>query len=106
ADLIRFKFKDFQSDTADFRLKDDGNLDADALAFSTFNVNAFVTFDERYGQFKSNGGGSYISFDPMQYICYMEEFKWYMDNDDIELTAGEAKSTDANGVKLDGAQFI
>ncbi|MBL4592756.1 MAG: hypothetical protein JKX68_02950, partial [Flavobacteriales bacterium] len=57
-------------------------------------------------QFRSNGGGSYISFDPMQYICFMEEFKWYMDNEDIELTAGTAKATDASGVKLDGAQFI
>ncbi len=106
ANLIRFKFKDFQSDTADFRLKDDGSVDADALAFSTVNVNAFVTFDGRYGQFKSNGGGSHINFEPMEYICYMEEFKWYMDNDDIELTAGDAKGTDATGVKLDGAQFI
>jgi hypothetical protein len=106
ANLIKFKFKDFQSDTADFRLKDVGNDNSDALAFSTINVNAYVTFDGRYGQFKSNGGGSHINFEPMQYICYMEEFKWFMDNDDIELTAGEAKSTDASGVKLDGAQFI
>ena len=106
ARLINFKYNDFQSDTADFRLKDEGNADTDALAFSTVNVNAFVTFDERFGQFKSNGGGSYINFEPMQYICFMEEFKWYMDNDDIELTAGEAKATDASGVKLDGAQFI
>jgi len=106
ANLIKFKFKDFQSDTADFRLKDDGNADPEALAFSTVNVNAYVTFDGRYGQFKSNGGGSFINFDPMQYICFMQEFKWYMDNDDIELTAGESKETDASGVKLDGAQFI
>ncbi|MDB4534650.1 hypothetical protein N9242_07250, partial [Vicingaceae bacterium] len=106
SNLINFKFKDFQSDTADFRLKDIGNDDENVLAFSTINVNAYVTFGERYGQFKSNGGGSFINFEPMQYICFMEEFKWYMDNDDIELTAGEAKATDASGVKLDGAQFI
>ncbi len=107
ARLIKFKFKDFESDTADFRLKDMGDgLAEDALAFSTVNVNAYVTFEERYGQFRSNGGGSHINFEPMQYICYMEEFKWYMDNDDIELTAGEAKEQDASGVKLDGAQFI
>lgn len=108
ARLIKFKFKDFQSDTADFRLKsvDGGPDNEDALDFSTVNVNAYVTFDGRYGQFKSNGGGSHINFEPMQYICYMEEFKWYMDNDDIELTAGEAKEQDASGVKLDGAQFI
>lgn len=107
ANLIKFKFKDFQSDTADFRLKSVEGLDNDdALDFSTVNVNAYVTFAERYGQFKSNGGGSHINFEPMQYICYMEEFKWYMDNDDIELSAGEAKEQDASGVKLDGAQFI
>lgn len=106
ANLIKFKFNDFQSDTADFRLKDDGSIDADALAFSTVNVNAYVTFDERFGRFRSNGGGSHISFDPMQYICFMDEFKWFMDRDDIELTAGESNSTDASGVKLEGAQFI
>lgn len=103
---INFKFKDFQSDTADFRLKDFEGGEDGALSFATNNVNAYVTFAERYGQFKSNGGGSYIDFPQNQYICYMEEFKWYMDNDDIELTAGEQKSTDATGVKLDGAQFI
>ncbi len=106
ANLIKFKFKDFQSDTADFRLKSGTGSDLNDLDFSTVNVNAYVTFDGRYGQFKSNGGGSYITFDPMQYICFMEEFKWYMDNEDIELTAGNAKTTDASGVKLDGAQFI
>ena len=106
ANRIRFNFKDFASDTADFRLKDEGNVDAEALAFSTNNVNAFVTFDGRYGQFKSNGGGSHIEMEPMQYICFMDEFKWYMDNDDIELTAGAAKETDASGVNLEGAQFI
>jgi hypothetical protein len=106
AKLISFKFKDFKSDTADFRLKDEAGDNPDALAFSTVNVNAYVTFGERYGHFKSNGGGSHINFEPMQYICYMDEFKWFMDNDDIEMTAGEQKSTDASGVKLDGAQFI
>ncbi len=106
SDLISFKFKDFQADTADFRLKDTDSEDEDALAFSTVNVNAYVTFTERFGQFRSNGGGSFINFDPMQYICFMEEFKWYMDNDDIELSAGESEATDASGVKLEGAQFI
>jgi len=104
SEKINFKFKDFQSDTADFRLKDVEM--SGELTFATVNVNAYVTFDGRYGQFKSNGGGSYIDFPQNQYICYMEEFKWYMDNDDIELSAGEQESTDATGVKLDGAQFI
>jgi len=104
ANLIRFKHQDFESDTADFRLKDDSL--ANELTFSTVNVNASVSFKDRRGSFKSNGGGSFIDFPQNQYICYMDEFKWYMDNDEIELSAGEAASADAADVKLEGAQFI
>jgi len=104
SNLIQFKFNEFQADTADFRLKD--TEVAGALAFATNNVNAYVSFAERFGQFKSNGGGSFIEFPQNEYICFMEEFKWFMDNDDIEMTAGEQKTADASGVKLDGAQFI
>lgn len=103
---INFKFKDFKSDTADFRLKDVEVGAEGELAFATNNVNAYVSFAERYGHFKSNGGGSYIDFPQNQYICFMDEFKWFMDNDDIEMSAGEREATDASGVKLDGAQFI
>ena len=104
ASLIRFKHQDFESDTADFRLKDDSL--SNELSFSTVNVNAYVSFKDRRGTFKSNGGGSFIDFPQNQYICYMDEFKWYMDNDEIELSAGEAGSADAADVKLEGAQFI
>lgn len=101
---IKFKYDDFSADTANFSLKDSEQLDA--LAFSSSNVNAYVSFKERYGEFKSNGGGSYIEFPQNEYVCFMEEFKWYMDNDDIELSAGGKESEDASGVKLDGSQFI
>lgn len=101
---ILFKYEEFLSDTADFRLKDD--ISSSLLAFKTTNVNAYVTFKERYGHFKSNGGGSFIEFPQNQYICYMEEFKWYMDNDDIELSSSKQSADDATGVKLEGSQFI
>lgn len=106
ANLIKFKNQDFSSDTADFRLKDVYGDSGDALVFSTKNVNAFVSFKERNGIFKSNGEGSVINFEPMKYICFMDEFKWYMDNDDIELSAGKQEAQDASGVALEGAQFI
>ena len=101
---ISFKFSDFNADTANFRLKD-AEL-AGELTFSTTNVNAYVSFKERFGQFKSNGGGSFIEFPQNQYICYMDEFKWFMDTEGIELSAGKQKDTDAADVKLEGAQFI
>jgi hypothetical protein len=104
ADLYKFKYIEFESDTADFRLKDE--VSSDAITFATKNVQAYITFKERYGQFRSNGGGSFIEFPQNQYICFMEEFKWFMDNDDIELSASKASAEDASGVKLEGSQFI
>lgn len=110
---ISFKFSDFSADTSNFRLKD-AEL-AGELTFSTVNVSAFVSFKDRFGQFKSNGGGSFIEFPQNQYICFMNEFKWFMDKEDIELSASANKnskspadSTDnvVNEVKLEGAQFI
>lgn len=104
ADLYKFRHIEFESDTADFKLKDE--VSTDAITFATTNVQAFITFKDRYGQFRSNGGGSFIEFPQNQYICFMEEFKWFMDNDDIELSASKSAGEDASGVKLEGSQFI
>lgn len=106
ADRFKFKFNEFRSDTADFNLLDE--VGGNALSFKTNNVNAYITFEGRYGEFKSNGGGSFIEFPQNQYICFMEEFKWFMDNDDIEMTAKKdgGKVDDLTGVKLDGSKFI
>jgi hypothetical protein len=108
SDVIKFKFKEFDSDTADFRLKD---LElAGELTFTTTNVNAHIDFEKRVGQFKSNGGGSFIEFPANQYVSFMEEFNWYMDTEDIELSAGESDknvaATDSSDVKLEGAEFV
>jgi hypothetical protein len=108
SDVIKFKFKEFDSDTADFRLKD---LElAGELTFKTTNVNAHIDFDKRVGQFKSNGGGSFIEFPANKYVSFMEEFNWYMDTEDIELSAGESDkqvaATDSSDVKLEGAEFV
>lgn len=105
---IAFKFKEFFADTADFRLLE-GDA-TDRLTFSTVNVNAHVDFKERFGEFKSNGGGSFIDFPQNQYICFMEEFKWFMDTEDIEMTAGDhaqqQAAADTSDVRLEGAEFI
>jgi len=106
ADKFNFKFQEFTSDTADFRLLDE--IGSDALSFNTKNVNAYVNFKERFGEFKSNGGGSYIEFPQNKYICFMEEFKWFMDKNDIALSAKESGQTtdEVTGVALDGSKFI
>ena len=105
ADLYVFKFSEFRSDTADFRLK---SIEESALTFSTNNVNAHIDFKERKGTFLSNGGGSFIEFPVNQYICFMDKFTWFMDDESIELGADEVSASDqaASDVKLEGSKFI
>ncbi|HAW51355.1 MAG TPA: hypothetical protein DCX54_03350, partial [Flavobacteriales bacterium] len=104
---ISFLSRSFDADTSDFRLME-GDAH-DRMSFSTVNVKAHVDFNERYGEFKSNGGGSYINFPINQYICFMEEFKWFMDTEEVELSAGEHKeelaASDTTDVRLEGAEF-
>lgn len=104
---IIFKQNEFDSDTADFRLK---ALDVAGLAFSTSNVKAHIDFNQRLGEFKSNGKGSIVKFPVNQYICYMEKFKWFMDKNDIELggdlkNKSGQKATQAD-LDLEGPEFI
>jgi hypothetical protein len=88
------------ADTADFNLK---AMEMAGLAFSTNNVNAHVDFDKRQGDFKANGKGSIVTFPVNQYICFMDNFKWYMDKSEIELN-GATKGNDK--VDLEGPEFI
>lgn len=77
-----FKNRVFDTDTCDFSLK---TMDYDELAFETKNYRGHVDFDQRKGEFKSNGGTSLVNFPVNEYICYMDQFDWYMDKDEIDL---------------------
>ncbi len=104
--LIVFKSISFDSDTANFSLKDTASGE---IAFSTFNIKANVDFQKRMGEFKSNGQGSVVQFPSNQYICYMESFKWYMDDANIEIGSDKATaaSTDTKSdLNLEGPEFI
>lgn len=91
SDLVKYNYNSFNADTASFRLK---ALAEANLAFSTDNVNAFVDFDARVGNFKSNGDETQVDFPVNQYICYMDEFKWFMDANDIALETSREMATD------------
>jgi hypothetical protein len=102
---ILFVKRKFFADTANFRLK---AAQEEGFTFSTINVNSTIDFEKREGIFISNGEGSYVKFDKNQYIAYMDRFKWYMDNEEIEL-GDDQKKLDANvenALDLDGPAFI
>jgi hypothetical protein len=104
ARLVKFRANAFDSDTANFSLK---ALDIAGIAFSTDNVNAKVDFEKRFGEFKSNGKGSIVKFPVNQYICFMDNFKWFMDENNIELGSSKAGAKAANeDLDLSGPQFI
>jgi hypothetical protein len=91
ANLITYNLETFDSDTAAFRLL---ALQEANLAFSTDNVNAHIDFENRLGEFKSNGDETLVEFPVNEYICYMDEFKWYMDKNDISLETSREMMTD------------
>jgi len=106
ADLMsnQFVFKEivFDADTADFQLKDE---QTSGFALKTKDVNAHVDYKGRFAKFKANGKAEPIEFPINQYLCFMEEFKWYMDNGAIDLSSSSSKNIAAD-VKLEGSKFI
>lgn len=112
ADLYVFKQHVFDADTADFRLK---TWDLSELAFSTHNYKSHIDFEERKGEFVSNGGGSKVEFPVNQYICYMDEFEWYMDKEEIALQSsknkmleelGEVSNSELIDIDISGSEFV
>src|SRR5690554_6877793 len=89
--LIDFQLNTFSSDTAQFRLL---AMTEANMAFKTDNVNAFIDFNDRVGEFKSNGDETKVEFPVNEYICFMDEFKWYMDDNDIELQTSREMASD------------
>lgn len=82
--LYRFNRSHILSDTASFQL--DQRVEG-ALAFRTDNVHCDIDFGERVGEFASNDGETMIELPANQYICFMDEFKWFMDKDEMEMTS-------------------
>lgn len=105
---IKFHQNKFNADTADFRLKAAEMAD---LKFSTSDVNAEIDFANRVGNFKANGKATPMNFPVNQYICFMDQFKWYMDESSIELssnqkTAANSGTAEKSDLVLSGPEFI
>ena len=92
------------SDTSDFALK---SYDSSGIGISTKNMKADIDFNKKVGEFVSNQSGSVVQFPENEYIAYMDEFKWLMDQDEIEMgTKKKVETTDANDLQLSGTRFI
>lgn len=100
---FRFKQITFAADTADFKL---ASQEAGLLALETTNMNSFIDLENRFGEFKSNGDGSYVTFPLNQYICFIENFKWNMDAKDVQFGASAEEQQTAGAMNISGSEFI
>jgi len=91
SDLFEYDRRRIMSDTAGFQLD---QMVEGALAFKTDNVHCTIDFDSRIGEFASNDGETKIELPANQYMCYMDEFKWFMDKDKLEMNSGREPLTD------------
>ena len=112
SNLFNFYNHAFDSDTTDFALR---KAESSQITLSTIDYKAFVDFDDRIGRFSNVGLNSIIEFPFNKYICYMDEFEWSMDNDEIILRNNISNSyPDLNQMRYDrimcidlpGSQFV
>lgn len=115
SDLFKFKTNIIDADTSFFNLK---GVDSKDFAFKTTNVNSHIDFTKRTGEFRSNGEASFVEFPQNQYICFMDQFTWFMDKEEIEMSASskaiaqqnvdpsKLSPTELEDVQLQGSKFI
>ncbi len=111
--MYTFKQHEIFADSADFNLK---STEIAQSAFSTRNYKSHIDFNERKGEFVSNGGASYVEFPVNQYICLIDEFDWFMDSYEIAIGNPEKEAEMAHydnltireliDVPLEGSEFI
>lgn len=106
-----FLHHEFNADTADFSLK---AYDLSELAFAIKDYRAHVDLQKRRGEFLSNGGVARVEFLLNDYITFMDECIWLMDEDRISLRNTTAIKKDYSGLTyrdlveedLIGSEFI
>ena len=90
SNLYYFNHNEFNADTADFVLH--RSDDFKAIAFESINLRTEINLLERTGTFQSNGNNSFVAFPENQYICFIDELKWFMDRSLVELGVSEGGS--------------
>ncbi|MCO5259014.1 MAG: hypothetical protein M9916_02610 [Crocinitomicaceae bacterium] len=103
-----YEYKDLYADTSSFALKNQNREEGEApLVFETANVKSHVSFTDRKGVFNSNKGESRVDFPVNQYMCKMDLFTWFMDQDELAMEKKATKDMDITaGVDLLGPNFF
>lgn len=99
---FRYRAVTYHADSSSFALRDVyENNDSSQVAFSTANIKADVSFEDRVGKFKSNSEESFVDFPMNSFKAYMDELEWFMDNNEVDMNTNRV---DRLGLK--GALFV
>lgn len=91
SEAFDFQQRKILADTVAFELR---GMNSGLLAFATDNVLASIDFDERLGDFETNGGETKIDLPENQYYCFMDAFRWFMDDSTVELSTSRTGDDD------------
>ncbi|HPW43881.1 MAG TPA: hypothetical protein PK376_08755 [Bacteroidales bacterium] len=112
SDKFAFTANAFYSDTTKLKLR---SLPQSDVVFNTENYSAFVDFNTKIGNFKTNSINSKIYLPAIRYESFLNEFDWYFDSNEVELysyakvdESGYDTLTKAEliGKPLSGAKFV
>jgi hypothetical protein len=82
SDYFTYSNRTIDADTSNFKLK---GQDEEFIAFETEGVKSHIDFTNRKGEFIANQQNSFANFPDNQYICYMRNFDWLMDKQQIDF---------------------
>ena len=108
-----FGHHSMSAESSDFRLYTDTTFSD--LAFLTYNYRADLDFDQRNGKFISASGTSLVNMPFNQFICYMDEINWEMDEQTMKLRnnileehpeINNLSKTELIDSRLEGSDFI
>jgi hypothetical protein len=97
---INFANKDFKADPASFRIK---SIDPTKFSFAASNVKAYINFETKTGDFKTNLKTASNDFLSNRYKSSHAEFKWLMQDKVLEFD-GEKQSQPAYFISTDPEQ--
>ncbi|MBC8265882.1 MAG: hypothetical protein H8E84_02855 [Flavobacteriales bacterium] len=82
SNLFKYNAIFFNADTADLIVNADN---IGGIAFESKNLRTHIDLQEQIGMFYSNGSESYVQLPENQYICYIDQLKWDMKQQLLEL---------------------
>ncbi|MFW6019353.1 MAG: hypothetical protein ACOCPM_02130 [Bacteroidales bacterium] len=122
SELFKYDNQNINADTCDFTLHTKesefglGSGDKVEQDLITNNFKAKISFADRQGEFTSNSGASRIEFPINQYISFIDQFTWFMDEEEVAFSSEvsekmsekyEDKSMEELAdIDLEGARFV